>query len=93
MAKDGHHNGKQKWQCRMNERARQKALSADPLFVEMKCRKERERYLNGGSDKHRVLYHERKARGVCTNCEAPLLSEALCWGCLNLQEEYRARKI
>ena len=40
-----------------------------------------------GKEKHRLLAEEHKAEGLCVRCgKEPLLSEALCWDCLNYME-------
>ena len=91
MVKDGHERGRQKWQCRVVERARQARLYTDPRYVTKKCAHQREQWPHSEArDVKLARYQERKARGLCTKCGAPGLSETLCWDCLNYQEEYSA---
>jgi hypothetical protein len=84
MIKDGFRRGKQAWQCRIKERARQAVLYADPEWAEEKKAKLRAFWT---PERHKERYYGRKERGLCTKCGArPLLSEALCWECLNYYE-------
>ena len=93
MLRDGHHRGKQKWQCGIHERARQARLYARPEFAKHKRDEMLDHWHNrGGRRRALARYRERKLRGVCTKCEAPILSESLCWNCLNDREEYLASR-
>jgi hypothetical protein len=83
MMKDGFRDGRQAWQCRVKERARQAVLYADPDFAEKKRAEQRARW---PAERTRGRYYERKDRGVCVKCQGPLLSETLCWNCLNYFE-------
>lgn len=38
-------------------------------------------------------YARRKDAGVCAHCEGPLLTEALCWDCLNRLEVARGIRV
>jgi hypothetical protein len=86
--KDGFRDGKQAWQCRVIERARQKTLYSDSDWAAKKRAKQKEHWVDHGSAKRKAQYWERKDRGVCTKCGGPLLSSALCWDCLNYHEQY-----
>jgi len=85
MLKDGFFRGKQKWQCGVRERARQAALYADPVFRARKLKDMKDH----SSVKSRERYYARIDAGVCTRCMGPLLSDTLCWDCLNNLEERR----
>lgn len=90
MIKDGWARGRQKWQCAIRERARQAALYAGPEFQKRKKERARVLYALSWREIKRERYEDRKRRGVCTKCEAPLLSDTLCWDCLNDQEARHA---
>lgn len=47
-------------------------------------------WIRGRKEKLREKYLDRKARGVCARCEGPLLTESVCWDCLNEMEERHA---
>ena len=90
MLKDGMFRGRQKWQCGVKERARQKVLYADPVFREHKLAQLRA----NSTERAQARYYARKEAGVCTRCaDNPILSETLCWDCLNYMEEIRAISI
>lgn len=38
----------------------------------------------------RRYYYKMKARGVCTSCGGPLITDTKCWECLNKLEDNRA---
>lgn len=65
------------WRCPVKKRARV-----------------REHHYNGGGRERRIAeYQRRKNEGVCTRCQAPLLTSSLCWDCLNDQEARDAIRI
>jgi hypothetical protein len=71
MTRNSYHpDGSQKWCCASKRRQR----SRDDYWE----RGQRERKL--------TRYQERKREGVCANCAGALLSDALCWKCLNDRE-------
>jgi hypothetical protein len=53
----------------------------------------REKYLEMMQSSRRRRYWRRKREGVCTECGGALLSESLCWDCLNRLEEARVIRI
>lgn len=79
--------------CRIKERARQARLYADPEYAERKRRRAREIHDRGYGEVRRARAEDRKARGLCIVCEQPLLSESLCWDCLNKLEARRAFRL
>ena len=94
MIKDGHEHGRQKWQCRVNERARQAQLYADQNWGAAKRKYERTRWPQSESRIIKMArYYERRDNGLCTRCGEPGLSEVLCWDCLNKAEERRVLRI
>lgn len=70
-------NGNQKWGC-----GRKRRLYGRRRYWE-----------RGEKAKRAALYQDRKRRQVCTRCEGPLTTEALCWDCLNELEERHAVRI
>lgn len=71
MTRNGHRpDGKQRWLCPDERRRR----SHDDYW------------LKGGKERLAALYRDRAERGVCRRCEGPLLTDALCWNCLNEME-------
>ncbi len=92
--KNGFEYGKQKWRCRVAEKERQRLLyQENPEYAERKRQMQAERYKINGKEQAKRYYNERKARGVCTRCLAPLLSDVYCWDCLNKKEMRRALSI
>lgn len=90
MLKDGHMRGRQKWQCGVLERQRQRDLYAKPAHAARKRAESVENWRNGGAERRRAQYLDRKSRGVCTKCQQPALSDAYCWDHLNYLEEHHA---
>ena len=76
-------NGRDRLTCATTRRASTKRWAE----------RNREQQLEAQRKCRRRLYASRKEAGVCTNCGGPLLSEALCWGCLNRQEDARGIRV
>lgn len=78
MLKNGHRGGRrQGYRCPIKKRERMH------VYYEVR-----------GRDRKREKYEESKANGMCTRCrQQPLLSEALCWDCLNDMEVNDAVRI
>lgn len=70
-------NGDQKWSCVLKRRSYGRRVYWE----------------QGGKEAKAAQYRDRKSREVCTRCEGPLTSEALCWDCLNELEERSAVRI
>lgn len=91
--RNGVDNGNQRYRCRIKDRERQQRYYSDPVWGEQKRQSQRERRRVNGAEQARRYYHARKARGICTRCGGPLLSDVYCWECLNKREERRALRI
>ena len=63
----------------------------DELEALRKENAEQRRQIARTSSKRR--YERRKDEGACTRCGGPLLSEALCWDCLNELEVNRGIRL
>ena len=76
MTRNGHNSpaGPQKWCCAIVRRER----SRDDYWK------------RGRKENLAAVYRERVERGVCGRCEGPLLTESVCWDCLNAMEERHA---
>lgn len=77
MWKDGRHGAGVQWVCAVKRRISKKRWST----------RNRERQLEMQRVAGRRLRMSRKEAGVCVNCGGALLSESLCWDCLNRLEE------
>lgn len=78
MTKNGHNpGGPQRWVCSHFRRQR----SRDDYWK----RGQRQILL--------AQYQARKEEGVCVRCRGPLTTSALCWDCLNEQEERHALRL
>ncbi len=85
MARNGRY-----WRCAVVNRARfRRRYANDPVFAERERARVMAHYRERGRGQRHAIEASRKARGVCVKCEQPLLSEALCWDCLNRMEERR----
>lgn len=90
MARSGIKRGVQQWRCGVRNRERYRERYADPAFAARKRAEVTAYYRTVDKARRRKRYEERRARGVCVTCSGPLLSECLCWECLNRMEERRA---
>ena len=78
------------WRCAIRNRERyRERYRSDLAFAESERVRMAAVYRRQGRDKARKRDEDRKARGLCVKCLQPLLSEALCWDCLNRMEENR----
>jgi hypothetical protein len=54
--------------------------------IERRLRSREDYWKRGQRERKLTRYQERKQQGVCAMCGGPLLTDALCWGCLNDRE-------
>ena len=75
------------WRCAVRNRERfRKDYRSRPEFAARERARAAENYRARGRTRRREVEAARKARGVCVRCEGLLLSEVLCWDCLNKME-------